>query len=97
VYLGHLSRECNKPELAGRVVGERLAKTGAHHVRLEVTSQKVPCSTLELEARPDAPGIPAPPADVIAACGKKPTSDALAISAPPPPTGTKTLEPLNLF
>jgi phosphoribosyl 1,2-cyclic phosphodiesterase len=46
LYLGHLSRECNKPELAFRTAQERLGKIGAAHVRLELTSQSVPCATL---------------------------------------------------
>ncbi len=49
LYLGHLSRECNRPELALRVVSERLEKIGANHVRLEVTAQKIPCATLALQ------------------------------------------------
>ncbi|MEK7706592.1 MAG: MBL fold metallo-hydrolase [Verrucomicrobiota bacterium] len=49
LYLGHLSRECNKPALAHRVVNDRLQKIGAAHVRLELTSQNVPCPTLALE------------------------------------------------
>jgi phosphoribosyl 1,2-cyclic phosphodiesterase len=48
LYLGHLSRECNKPELAHSVVNERLQKLGATHVRLEITSQSIPCQTLNL-------------------------------------------------
>ncbi len=48
LYLGHLSRECNRPELAHRVVNDRLQKIGATHVRLEVTSQALPCQTLSL-------------------------------------------------
>jgi len=48
LYLGHLSRECNRPDLAHRVVHERLQEIGAHHVRLELTSQSVPCPTLTL-------------------------------------------------
>ena len=48
LYLGHLSRECNRPELAHRVVSERLQKIGATHVRLELTSQAHPCQTLSL-------------------------------------------------
>jgi phosphoribosyl 1,2-cyclic phosphodiesterase len=48
LYLGHLSRECNKPELAQRVMAERLQKIGATHVRLELTAQNVPCPTLSL-------------------------------------------------
>jgi len=48
LYLGHLSRECNRPQLAYDVVNERLQKIGAQHVRLELTSQGAPCPTLEL-------------------------------------------------
>jgi phosphoribosyl 1,2-cyclic phosphodiesterase len=48
LYLGHLSRECNTPELAHQVVNDRLRKIGAHHVRLELASQNVPCPTLNL-------------------------------------------------
>ena len=48
LYLGHLSRECNRPELAHRVVNERLQKIGATHVRLELTYQTHPCQTLNL-------------------------------------------------
>ena len=48
LYLGHLSRECNKPELARRVVQQRLDSMGATHVRLELTAQDVPCPTLAL-------------------------------------------------
>lgn len=48
VYLGHISRQCNQPDLAHRVMQERLEKIGATHVRLEVTSQMTPCPTLEL-------------------------------------------------
>ena len=48
LYLAHLSRECNRPALAHRVMNERLQKIGAHHVRLELTSQSVPCPTLQL-------------------------------------------------
>jgi phosphoribosyl 1,2-cyclic phosphodiesterase len=48
LYLGHLSRECNRPDLAHRVVSERLQRIGAHHVRLELTSQGSPCQTLSL-------------------------------------------------
>lgn len=49
VYLGHLSGECNKPELARTVVQRKLDEIGATHVRLETTSQTVPCPTLMLE------------------------------------------------
>jgi len=50
LYLGHLSRECNRPELALRVVAERAERIGARHVRLEVTAQAVACAPLRLEA-----------------------------------------------
>ncbi len=48
LYLGHLSRECNRPELAHRVVNQRLQCIGANHVALALTSQDVPCPTLSL-------------------------------------------------
>jgi phosphoribosyl 1,2-cyclic phosphodiesterase len=48
LYLGHLSRECNRPELAHRVVNQCLQKIGATHVALALTSQDVPCPTLSL-------------------------------------------------
>jgi len=47
VYLGHLSRDCNRPELAHRVVSQRLEQIGAHHVRIASTSQTEPGPTLE--------------------------------------------------
>jgi phosphoribosyl 1,2-cyclic phosphodiesterase len=48
LYLGHLSRQCNRPELAMRVLRERVERIGAKHVHLELTSQSVPCPTLRL-------------------------------------------------
>lgn len=48
LYLGHLSRECNKPELAEKVMTTRLQKIGATHVRVELTSQSTACPTLSL-------------------------------------------------
>jgi phosphoribosyl 1,2-cyclic phosphodiesterase len=53
LYLGHLSRDCNRPELAFNVMKERLARLGANHVRLELTSQAVPSPTLELQPAPE--------------------------------------------
>ncbi len=50
LYLGHLSRQCNDPDLALRVMQQRLTKIGAAHVHLEVTSQALPCPTLTLGA-----------------------------------------------
>ena len=48
LYLAHLSRECNKPELAQRVVHSRLEQIGATHVALAIAAQHVPCPTLRL-------------------------------------------------
>jgi len=50
LYLCHLSRECNRPQLAFQVMSQRLQKIGASHVRLELTSQAIPCPTLTLQA-----------------------------------------------
>jgi phosphoribosyl 1,2-cyclic phosphodiesterase len=48
LYLGHLSGECNRPELAHQVMFQRLQKIGANHVHLQTTAQSVPCSTLSI-------------------------------------------------
>jgi phosphoribosyl 1,2-cyclic phosphodiesterase len=48
LYLGHLSRDCNKPELAFGVVQKRLQQIGATHVQLALTTQTAPCPTLSL-------------------------------------------------
>lgn len=48
LYLGHLSRDCNKPELAQRVMGNRLQTLGATHVQLNVADQTTACPTLTL-------------------------------------------------
>jgi phosphoribosyl 1,2-cyclic phosphodiesterase len=48
LYLAHLSRQCNQPELARRVVNDRLQKIGATHVSLEMTSQSQTCATVTL-------------------------------------------------
>jgi phosphoribosyl 1,2-cyclic phosphodiesterase len=65
LYLGHLSRECNRPELAYRVVAERLQAIGATHVDLELTWQSQACPTLTIEdqgelAVPLMPAVVAP-------------------------------------
>ena len=46
LYLGHLSRECNRPELAMRAVSGRMREIGATHVQVESTSQDAPSPTL---------------------------------------------------
>lgn len=48
VYLGHLSRDCNKPELAHQTVDTRLKSIGATHVSVDFTTQDTPCPTLSL-------------------------------------------------
>ena len=48
LYLGHLSSQCNRPELARDVVQRRLDSLGAAHVALNVASQDAPCRTLSL-------------------------------------------------
>ncbi len=48
LFLGHLSRDCNRPELAHRAVSQLLQKVGAHHVRVECAAQDIPCSTVAL-------------------------------------------------
>jgi phosphoribosyl 1,2-cyclic phosphodiesterase len=50
LYLGHLSSDCNKPELAHRTVSQTVDKIGANHLRVETTSQDVPCPSLSLAA-----------------------------------------------
>lgn len=48
LYLGHLSRDCNRPELARRVLANRLARMGATHVQLHSTDPDEPTPTLDL-------------------------------------------------
>jgi hypothetical protein len=51
VYLGHLSRDCNKPELARSVIQQRLNGIGATHTKVNSTSQEHRCETLVLNTR----------------------------------------------
>jgi phosphoribosyl 1,2-cyclic phosphodiesterase len=48
LYLGHLSKDCNRPELAHRVVSDRLKKIGAIQVKVESTFQDSVSPTLTL-------------------------------------------------
>ena len=48
LYLAHLSRECNTPELAEHVMAEQLHHLGAAHVQLRVAAQDTPAETLPL-------------------------------------------------
>ncbi len=59
LYLGHLSRDCNTPELARKAVAGRLQKIGATHIAVQVTAQEVPCPTFYLEPIPVSPVAPA--------------------------------------
>jgi phosphoribosyl 1,2-cyclic phosphodiesterase len=48
LFLGHLSRECNRADLARSVMQERLERLSAHHVSLAVAAQDTPCPTLRM-------------------------------------------------
>ncbi len=48
IYLGHLSRDCNTPDLALGAVNGKLQQMGATHVHLEAASQSAICETLEM-------------------------------------------------
>ncbi len=60
IYLAHISRDCNDPQIAFRVVSERLKKIGATHVHAELTAQDTPCSTLCWNDRPVPIPTPVP-------------------------------------
>ena len=51
LYLGHLSSDCNRPELAHAALSERMESIGARHVRVETTAPDAPGPTLTLEPR----------------------------------------------
>lgn len=48
IFLGHLSRDCNRPELARGVVARRLEGIGGASVCVELTSQHIPTATFTL-------------------------------------------------
>ena len=48
LYLAHLSRECNTPELAHHVMAEQLHQIGAAHVRMQIAVQDAPSDTVTL-------------------------------------------------
>ena len=50
LFLGHLSSDCNRPELAHRTVSAALHKLGANHVNVEATSPGIPCPTHTLSS-----------------------------------------------
>lgn len=46
VFLGHLSRDCNRPELARAAVVQRLERLGARHIQLSTAAQDTPTPEL---------------------------------------------------
>ncbi len=48
VFLAHLSRDCNRPELAHEVVCRQLGQRGAGHVKVTVASQDAASETVAL-------------------------------------------------
>ena len=48
VFLAHLSRDCNRPELAQEAVSKKLRHAGANHVCVATSSQDQPTATLSL-------------------------------------------------
>ncbi len=50
LYLAHLSRDCNAPEIAHRAISERLSAMGVAGVQVISTEQDTPCPTLPLAA-----------------------------------------------
>ena len=51
VLLAHLSRDCNRPELARDAVGRKLRQMGAGHVTVTVTSQNAPTATISVNGK----------------------------------------------
>ncbi len=64
LFLGHLSRDCNTPELASAAVTNRLAGIGGAHVRVAVVSQEAPTETCCFEADPSVAASACDPAPV---------------------------------
>ena len=48
IVLAHLSRECNKPELAHKTIATRLQQVGATHIQIAVSCQHQPTATLRV-------------------------------------------------
>ncbi|HXJ58110.1 MAG TPA: MBL fold metallo-hydrolase [Verrucomicrobiae bacterium] len=89
LYLGHLSSDCNRPELAHAAVSTVLTRAGAQHVRIEAASPDTPCPTLALEggqppSAPTAPPQPASPDDPNRELGALPARLKEAFAAPWP-------------
>ncbi|MBM3824008.1 MAG: MBL fold metallo-hydrolase [Verrucomicrobia bacterium] len=61
VYMAHMSRDCNRPELAQRALSAAVELCGATHVELRPTSQDKPCATQVLSAVPSPCSNTVPP------------------------------------
>jgi len=48
LFLAHLSRDCNRPEIARETALKKLNEAGAAHVAVAVASQDAPTATLDL-------------------------------------------------
>ena len=48
IILAHLSRDCNRPEIAHRAVAEKLHQVGATHIRTTIAGQDQPTPTVTL-------------------------------------------------
>lgn len=73
IFLGHLSRDCNRPDLACQAVRQRLQTIGAVHITVHPTAQDTPCPTLTLveeDLFSTPPASPAPIAEpqVLTGC-----------------------------
>jgi hypothetical protein len=94
LYLAHVSRECNRPDLAFEIVSSHLVKIGATHVQVNPTFQDVPCPTLTFGApasvppTPNATTWPEPPAENQG--GAQEAHDRPADAAPDPQRGRTT-------
>ncbi|MBI1841037.1 MAG: MBL fold metallo-hydrolase [Verrucomicrobia bacterium] len=49
LFLGHLSRDCNRPELAEKTTRQKLREIGASHVAIAVASPDMPSETICLD------------------------------------------------
>jgi phosphoribosyl 1,2-cyclic phosphodiesterase len=62
LYLGHLSRDCNRPELAHKAIFTRLEKLGGTHIPVNVTNQDAPAPTLVMDYASNIPSRQPSPA-----------------------------------
>lgn len=49
VFMAHLSRDCNRPDLAHAALSKLATSRGANHLKLQLTSQDTPCPPLNLQ------------------------------------------------